>query len=337
MRKKSITVYPNPIVKAGSGFNPYIFDFMEAMRNNGFVIANQPHKNPLVSLLTHPAKSDYYLFHWVENVPDYKYGGLQFLLLFVLMLRIRICGGKVVWFFHNKESHARKHRRMKRVLYRMMLRCADLIVTHSKEGVRVIEEQYPHYVAKTLFAHHPTKERFVTQSDSPEKQELLIWGAISPYKGVHHFVAYLQREKPELRVKIVGRCSDPILLQQITDSLPEGSTFENRVVSFDELPEMIRESAFVLIPYNSESVLSSGALMDSLSFGAKVIGPDAGSFRDYANEPELKVFTFTDFQEIPEIVKNHPQPVSEEGYRAFLHRHNWDAFARLLGERLERL
>ena len=38
--------------------------------------------------------------------------------------------------------------------------------------------------------------------------------------------------------------------------------------------------------------------MDSLSFGAKVIGPAVGSFRDYAAEPLLNVYTFHTFDDI---------------------------------------
>lgn len=64
-------------------------------------------------------------------------------------------------------------------------------------------------------------------------------------------------------------------------------SIEDRSIPFEELKQEIRRSRFVLVPYAAESILSSGILMDSLSFGAKVIGPAVGSFRVYATEPCL--------------------------------------------------
>ena len=50
-----------------------------------------------------------------------------------------------------------KHRWSKKLLIHLLLRKADLIVTHATEGIKVVQDQYPKAVAKTVFLHHPTK------------------------------------------------------------------------------------------------------------------------------------------------------------------------------------
>jgi hypothetical protein len=68
--------------------------------------------------------------------------------------------------------------------------------------------------------------------------------------------------------------------------------------------------------------------MDSLSFGAKIIGPHTGSFKDYSHEPLLHVHTFKEFCDIYPIVnKTKGTPVSLENYQKFLEENNWEAFA----------
>lgn len=85
----------------------------------------------------------------------------------------------------------------------------------------------------------------------------------------------------------------------------------------------------MLVPYAAESILSSGILMDSLSLGAKVIGPDVGSFRDYAAEPMLSVHTFGTLADVERIVASDDgRPADLDSYSRFLDEHDWSHFAR---------
>lgn len=77
-----VTIYPHSTSKGDIRVNPYISDFIQTLEQNGMIIANPPHKNPLFSLIPQKTDSDAYIFHWLENVPDYKYGVLQTLAAF---------------------------------------------------------------------------------------------------------------------------------------------------------------------------------------------------------------------------------------------------------------
>ena len=90
---------------------------------------------------------------------------------------------------------------------------------------------------------------------------------------------------------------------------------------------MVGQSRFVLVPYHSDTILSSGILMDSLSFGAKVIGPNVGSFKDYAKNPQLRVYTFDTFDDLASILKKYgDEAIPIDGYERFLNDNDWPHF-----------
>lgn len=330
------TIFPRLLVLPGQKSNPYIRDFVSSLEQTGeAVVVNPPHKNPLFSLLPMKRWGDVFVFNWYENVPDYKYGSIQTVFAILLVLGVKICGRKIVWVLHNKGPHRQEHVKQKRFLTRFIACHSDLILTHAREGIDLAKRYDRRAEAKTCFLHHPTKNRLPeSRPTGPVVYDLLIWGQISRYKGVLEYLRYLRANPCKgLRVCIVGACQSQSLAEEITRELTDTITFINRSPSFEELARYVEQSAFVLEPYNPDSVLSSGTLMDSLSFGAKVIGPDTGSFRDYAQEKRLNVYTFRDYREIEEIVARYRDcSVSWDGYRDFLEENSWPRFGRRVVE-----
>lgn len=137
----------------------------------------------------------------------------------------------------------------------------------------------------------------------------------------------MKNNPQDLKVCIIGKCSPNSLANEIRQIAPPNVTFICESPSFEELAHYIRKSAFVLAPYCPDSVLSSGILMDSLSFGSKIIGPEVGSFKDYAREKRLNVYTFHDYEDIEKTVACYKTtPISLEDYRSFLNENNWEHF-----------
>ena len=324
----TFTLFPNLKVKS----NPYIQDFIDALnKKDNISVVNPAHKNPLLSILPKKHWGDTFIFNWFESIPDFKYGILQSVIAIIFLLIIKLSGRKIIWILHNKQPHVQRYGYLKRFMSNLIARYADLIVTHANDGIELIQKKYPHALGKVRFLHHPTKNRLV-HATNEKTYDLLIWGAIAPYKGVIEFTDYLCRHPEEkMNVCIIGKCSSAILYEELIHKLPENVTLIHERASFEKLGEYINRSHFVLMPYFSRSILSSGILMDSLSFGAKIIGPHTGAFKDYAQEPLLNVFTFHEFSDIYSIVnKQKHTPISQENYQKFLNENNWDAFAQSL-------
>lgn len=202
---------------------------------------------------------------------------------------------------HNKKPHAQGRDGMKTFLARLIAKNSSLIITHSEEGVRLVHDDFPYAAHKVHYIDHPTKCRLqlaTAASTAEKKYDLLIWGTIARYKGIFEFVNYIQTNKIDnLRICIVGGASEAVF-NDLKAICPDNVTLINQRPSFDELADYINQSEFVLCPYAPETILSSGMLMDSLSFGAKVIGPEVGSFKDYAGNSLLNVYTFKSFDDI---------------------------------------
>lgn len=334
-----ITLFPRLAESPEQHSNPYIRDFVAALEAcEGVQVVNPARRNPLLSILLPRHWGDVFVFNWFESLPEFKYGWLQSLAGIWLVCMLRLTGRKVVWVLHNRENHTGRHRRLTHLLRRFIARFSTLIITHATDGVRIVQEQYPYAAGRTHFVHHPTKDRLdMAPVVAAPAYDLLLWGHISRYKGVLEFVRFLHTaEGAGLRVCIAGRCASPALRAELEAQLPPEVKYIARSVTFEELGALVAQSRFVLTPYSAQSVLSSGALMDSLSFGARVIGPDTGSFRDYAGEPLLSVSTFRTFDDIPRIVRGTAgRAADRENYARFLHENDWNHFAatllRLLG------
>lgn len=336
-----VSVYPNLIISPEQHANPYIKDFINALNALPDVcVVNPPHKNPLLSLFPPRNWGDVFIFNWFENLPEVKHGWLQSLAGICFLPILRLTGRKIVWVLHNKGNHTGRHAKMSRFLRRHIARQASLIITHATEGIKVAEKELPFAVHKTHFLHHPTKDRISGMPDRQKEKvyDLLIWGHISKYKGVIDFVRYLvENNIHDIRVCIAGKCASTPLREELEGLLPANVTYVGRSLPFGELGEYIAKSHFVLTPYSPESILSSGALMDSLSFGAKVIGPNVGSFRDYSEEPSLEVYTFNSFEDIPSIIKGHKDKAADKGkYTRFLQTNDWNNFAKTLMELIKK-
>ena len=163
-----------------------------------------------------------------------------------------------------------------------------------------------------------------------------VWGGVlTPLARIFEFVNYIQTNKIDnLRICIVGGASEAVF-NDLKAICPDNVTLINQRPSFDELADYINQSEFVLCPYAPETILSSGMLMDSLSFGAKVIGPEVGSFKDYAGNSLLNVYTFKSFDDIAGIVQQHKHDsVSLANYRKFLEENDWTHYAQKLAKLL---
>lgn len=327
------TIFPNLHIRPDQRANPYIQDFIQALNHNGnATVVNPSHKNPLLSLLPPKHWGDIFVFNWFESIPDFKYGILQSIIAFFYLLLIRICGKKIIWIYHNKRPHAQGKEVLKRLLANLIAHQSYLIITHAQEGVELIKRQYPFARHKVHFLNHPTKDRTILRHwNTPKQYDLLIWGQIARYKGVFEFVQFLKKHSiSSLRVCIAGGCTDS-LFQELQQLSPESVTLVHQGLSFEELATYIDQSEFILAPYAPETVLSSGMLMDSLSYGTKVIGPNVGSFHDYAQLSNLNVYTFQSFQDIPMLVKTHrTDQISLIAYQQFLQTNNWDNYVQTL-------
>jgi glycosyltransferase involved in cell wall biosynthesis len=183
---------------------------------------------------------------------------------------------------------------------------------------------------KIHYFPHPVKNRRPEKNHEKE-YDLLIWGTISPYKGIDKFLEYIYQNKLEFRynILIVGKITTDDYRKKLENYKSKNILIEDKFIEDTLLQELISKSKLVLFTYSQSSILSSGVLMDSLGYGANIIGPNVGAFADLANEGIIN--TYSDFPSmfkiIDEQLNDKGKKIDKEKIDRFLEDNSWNKFA----------
>ncbi|GAA4323420.1 glycosyltransferase [Flaviaesturariibacter amylovorans] len=332
MKPPKNTLYLYPI--SAEGHRPGSNDYMVRLRDcldRHYRVVNKGTSLGMADLLLKLPRYDRVYFNWIEDVPDRRFGYLQIPMLLTVLLACKLSRKKIVWFVHNNLSHYKTNRVAKRIVRVLMRSFADVTLSHSREigGLQRLRNLH-------CFDHPVERAPLLPQPAAPD-WDLLIWGTVSPYKGVDRFAAFAARQPSlqALRVLIAGRFADAGLEQRIRSQAPGGWEIRGHTVADEELRDFYARSRYVLFCYAPGSVLSSAALCHSLAHGKVVIGPHTGCFKELG---ELGlIYTYRSFDELPALIARLnaiEEPVSRAALERYLSANGWEHFERFLVERI---
>lgn len=313
--------------------NPYLLHLEKSLSDQHKIINQSPNKRGVLDLFRFLSRSDIFFFNWIEDISAKKFGKLQTILFLIFLFMAKRFGKKLIWVLHNKYSHEKTNRQWIRFAFERMIKNADIIITHSKEGIDFVAESYPKYASKVKYIIHPVEAILPTKSNVIKDFDLLIWGTIYRYKGVTEFVEFVH-DSPNLhdkKIMIAGICPDPALKENLKGLLRDNIKYIDEFINIEDLAKLANKSKFVLFTYNSDSVLSSGSLMDSIRMSSVIIGPDRGAFRDLKSFNFIKIYqTYEDISAIVDSSDTAPEVVRKE-VEQFCLQNSWD----LYGEKLK--
>ena len=312
-------------------FNPYIDDLINSFSLYfEFINKDKSSKSGIFDLLKYLRISDFIFFNWIEKLPGNRGGVVQTLFLFLLIPFIKLLRIKIIWTMHNKLSHTDDHLFLKNAVFKKMLKNADLILTHSSEGIHYAKEILPGSESKVHYLPHPVKDR-KSKKTLKTKYDILIWGTISPYKGIDKFLQYLHQKNliEKFKVLIIGKSTSESYFKELTKYSSSNILIENKFIEDNDLQTLISESKIILFTYSKSSILSSGVLMDSLGYGANIIGPEVGAFADLAKEDILD--SYTNFDELITIIDKQLEDTAiknrNSNMEQFIEENSWGKFA----------
>lgn len=319
-------IHPNTDKVVGSP-NPYIANFSDALSQKHTVVNRHAKNRGVFNLYRYLFQTDIFVFNWIEDLPQKRFGKIQTLLFVVFVLLAKLLGRRIVWILHNKYSHHKAKDRWTDFMYRFMMKNSDVIITHSTSGVEFVRENFPQYFSKIRMLLHPIQPLIPRVHQEEKKYDLLIWGSIFPYKGIWEFLQHAS-ENPafsDVRILVVGRCRDQGYKRRIQETLRDNMTYIDKMLEMDEIAKLSNQSRFTLFTYKSPTVISSGSLMDSIRMGANVIGPDHGAFKDLEGYRFIK--TYQNYGEIITIInESSDHHGGDEKFELFLRENSWDAF-----------
>jgi beta-1,4-mannosyltransferase len=326
MTKKNAFIYP-PSGKSGTASNPYIEDFTACLSSEYNFINCGVHSNSsILNLYKYLNKTDIVFLNWIEDLPDKRGGIIQVIAFLIVLLILKVKKVRIFYTLHNKESHYPTYLRIKKIVRKSIFRYADFILCHSSEGLKILDNN--NIKARIRYIPHPFKKSESEIAGNEKKYDILIWGAIRPYKGVDNFLRHIESRNllNKYNTLIIGKIFPEEYRVLLDGFKSETIEIVNKFIDDDSLNTLIDQSKIVLFTYNDNSVLSSGALIYSLSREAWVIGPDAGSFRDLYREGIIE--TFDNYDELVEKIdlqlaapKNNREKINH-----YVHENSWDSF-----------
>ena len=319
-------IHPNTDKVIGSP-NPYVENFADALSQKHQVVNRHAKNRGVFNFYRYLSQTDIYVFNWIEDLPQKKYGRIQTVLFIVFTFIAKLLGKQLVWVLHNKYSHHKAKDQWTDFMYRFMMKHSDIIITHSNSGVEFAKENFPQYSSKIRMLFHPIQPLIPGVYPTKKKYDLLIWGSIFPYKGILEFLKYASERTTfsQLKILVVGRCKDREYKRQLQEVLTEKMVFIEKMLEMDEIAGFSRQSRFTLFTYKSPTVISSGSLMDSIRMGASIIGPDHGAFKDLEGYGFMKIYR--NYEDIASIVNDSSdRPIEGEQLDLFFRENSWDAF-----------
>ncbi len=325
---KNAYLYPNS-KKTINSSNPYLIDFVESLSSDiNFINISHPTSNGILDAFKYLGKVEIVFFNWIEDLPDKKGGILQTILLLLLLFVLKIKKIQIFYTLHNKESHYPTNKRLKKLIKISILKYANYILCHSSAGLEVLN-QYKIPVNKFLYLPHPFNAPPINRSVQEKEYDILIWGAIKPYKGIDSFLKYLESKGLLERYKtlIIGKISPKSYENELNKYKSSAIQIKNVFIEDNELNTLIDKSRIILFTYNESSILSSGALIYTLSRGATVIGPNTAAFHDFFEEELIEVFN--DYDELVRKIniQLNALPKSQDKLNEFISRNSWKNFA----------
>lgn len=330
---KTVYVFPYLDEKLVFSPNPYIKNLISSF-SDSFIFINKGYcKSGILDLVRHFFSADIFILNWPENVVYRKFGLFQGALLSILLVILRLIPGKkVVWILHNGRAHDKPHNLSFQWIFKILARFSDIIITHASKGVSIIKGISNRLAGKVYYLPHPIEPLFPAYHQIKKEYDFLIWGSILPYKGVLEVVRYLMinNQQKQIRLLIIGKCFSEEYKKGLMALVSDNCEWIDEQISIDEIFQYAQKCSYILFGYKNDSVLSSGALMDSIRMRAKIIAPAYGAFADLSGH--CFVQTYSGYPEIISILnsKELNADVCNSEVVKFYEYSNWASFGKRL-------
>lgn len=203
-------------------------------------------------------------------------------------------GGALVWTIHNTLSHDSQFKDVEAQLCEALGDLATVIHAHSPVVVEAVSEYYHLPKRKIVYISHPNYcdvyPNYVNQAEAKQrlgiKQSDIVLGFIGqlrPYKGLEEFVEAYRKIKSRYKnvhLLIAGKPVHPFSPGMVTRMLQHDSsaTVVEEHIADEALQWYFNACDYIVLPYRN--VLTSGSVLNALSFHRPVIAPKMGAIPD---------------------------------------------------------
>lgn len=296
-----------------SPFNPYIDNMVAGLEANGVEIVNKNSSSKYAKFLSSFSAmfkhTQFYHFNWIENksAVDTKKNRLICAAIFAWLRLMKIFGGKLVWTMHNKESHFSKgNKEFHYQFIAKLISRMDMILVHASETKQFLIEEYQYPEERICFVPHgsylPENKTEMPTQHVHDKFTILAFGMVNRYKNVPMLIrTFKALGLEDADLLIVGKCDgkDPQLKQTIMDELnvADHIIYDDRFVPEEEVGGIFEKCDIVVLPYDKQSMINSGAAVMAFSNAKPIIVSRFGAIKDIEDREFVYCYDYSTEEE----------------------------------------
>jgi glycosyltransferase involved in cell wall biosynthesis len=199
-------------------------------------------------------------------------------------------GGTLIWTIHNILPHDFPYIKQEIELRNIICAAAQTLHIHSQKSLPEIQQYLniplekvkiiPHGNYIGVYPNHIDKVEARHRFGFSEEQTVFLFlGQIRKYKGIEDLIfAFdeVQQNFPNTHLLIAGKPVESIKIEEvdISDEAKIKITLIQEYIPEDELQWFLNAADIMVLPY--KKILTSGSLLNALSFSCPVIAPRVG-------------------------------------------------------------
>lgn len=227
-------------------------------------------------------KRNIVVLNWFEDRPyqnrfTFLRSRLEFIIIFLQMIIIKMFAHKIIWVRHNFKPHNRDNRPFTHKLscWALGLIADDVVTLENTKAFNSNIVPHPLYRDDEVIISSSK-----TQPEAASSLEYMFFGTIKPYKRLHQLLMLWPQTT---FLKIVGKCQDQNYVEEINSIIERrGLDVEwlNDYVSDEYLDELLAKTKFVFLPHSDGAMISSGTFYQAINFGVNIVCFDSYFARD---------------------------------------------------------
>jgi len=252
-------------------------------------------------------QADFAWLHWFENKAGKKTA-------YRFLDKCEKKGIKIIWNVHNKIPHKTENQNSAKSFMKHLAEISNKIVIHSTPTTEVIEElceSNESILKKIVYVPHPNyigvygfqKTNYNLDNN---RLKLCFFGAVKKYKNVELLIsAVTELGFDDVELSIYGRCRPREYAKSLRLLAEKNSNIKMhfRFVRDNDVPEILAACHLLVLPYNLDSSLNSGATILAFSYGRTVLSPLTGTLEDIKDKSLFFAYSYNNPDEHKEELK----------------------------------
>lgn len=238
---------------------------------------------------------------------------LKLLINFSLLFILKIRGMKIVWTMHNYVSHDFKYPSLDKLGRYLIAKLADDIIVHTQAGKDYLINKFKR--SKNIFiipignyygfyGEKIKNRQEVRRQAGYQENDLVLFnfGLMRPYKGLEKLIEIFNNFSDDniLKLLIIGKFSSAEYFKKVKNLNKNSNTLiKDEFLSNDDLLLNLGIADFSIFTFRE--ILTSSAVILSLSYGLPVIAPRMGDLAEIIKDGE-NGFLFNNENELREVI-----------------------------------